>query len=59
MLDDELIFYIENGITKTELQLIQSLLSYKYNAEDIHPKYLEFHQYVSKTKALQLLKLVR
>ncbi|HHK5530398.1 TPA: hypothetical protein ACQUHF_004393 [Bacillus paranthracis] len=51
MLDDELVFYIENGITKTELQLIQSLLSYKYNTEDIHPKYLEFHQYVSKTKS--------
>ena len=27
------------------------MLSYKYNAEDIHPKYLEFHQYVSKTKS--------
>ncbi|MDZ4567247.1 hypothetical protein [Bacillus cereus] len=51
MLDDELICYIEKGITKIELQLIQSLLSYKYNAEDIHPKYLEFRQYVSKTKS--------
>ncbi|MGG0240756.1 hypothetical protein [Bacillus rhizoplanae] len=34
-----------------ELQLIQSLLSYKYNDVDIHPKYPDFYQYVSKTRS--------